>query len=145
MDDSAPDPPPDYPPVKNISREKKDKMSKKDKRRKEIKKINLEEVPVEAAQLVEATPNKKSSDEHKEGGITDNLELKDEARNDGETKDVEAPPVRNPASERTMVVPSDPKPPNYEPGDAMPKKKKKANLLWVHRWKMWPKKKSLRL
>ena len=123
MSDSVPGPPPGAPPVRDVSKEKKEKKSKKDK--KKIKKMNLDEAPVEAAQLVEVPSDEKSIEDRGES-------TKDGERRDGEQKESEmkeeAPPVRNPASERTMVVPSDPKPPDYEPGEEKPKKKKKGKF-----------------
>ena len=123
----VPGPPPGDPPVRDMSKEKKDKKKdKKDKKdKKMIKKMSLEEAPLEAAQLVEAPPEEKekNTEEHKADGGPE--EHKDgQGKEDGQ----EAPPVRNPATERTMVVPSDPKPPDHEPGEDKPKKKKKGKF-----------------
>lgn len=126
----------------NKNEKKKEKKSKKDKKDKsKVKKMSLKEEPVEAAKLVEAPPDSEAPTEHKDDGDYSKEKRKNvDGGKDGadggskgggqgeDEKNTEAPPVRNPATEKTMVVPAEPKPPDHEPGDETPKKKKKGKF-----------------
>jgi hypothetical protein len=111
----------------------KKKKKKKSKMKGDFQKMDLSAAPEEKAALVEAPPDEKSADskglEHKE----DIDDVKGEGgagsgdAGEGVDGKERAPPVRNPNSEVTLVVPTSgaPHPPEYEPGDKDKKPVKK--------------------